>query len=62
VYIDGVLIDRSLEITPNQYKVFDIDLTGYTGGGHVIRLTCDQGSDGMDYDHADWAIAAFVTN
>jgi rhodanese-related sulfurtransferase len=60
VYVDGVLIDKSLEISPNQYKVFNIDLTGYAGAGHVLRLVCDQGSDGMDYDHADWAIAAFV--
>ena len=60
VYVDGVLIDKSLEITPNQYKVFDIDLSGYAGAGHVLRIACDQGSDGMDYDHADWAIAAFV--
>jgi len=60
VYVNGVLVDKSLEITPNQYKVFDIDLSSYTGAGHVLRLECDQGSDGMDYDHADWGHAAFV--
>jgi len=60
IYIDGVLIDKSLEVTPTQYKLFDIDLSGYTGGGYVLRLACDQGSDGMDYDHADWIYAAFV--
>jgi rhodanese-related sulfurtransferase len=60
VYVDGELIDKSLEIYPTQYKLFDINLSSYTGAGHVLRLAFDEGSDGKDYDHTDWGHAAFI--
>jgi len=59
VYVDGALIDQSPNLIPGQYKVFNIDLTGYTGGGHVLRLAADETADGKDYDHAVWCNAGF---
>ena len=62
VYIDGVLVDSSSLLTVNQYYVFDIDIPE---GAQEIRLYAFEGEyiyNSADYDHADWAIAAFFAD
>ena len=39
-------------------KTVDVDITG----AKVVRLIVEDGGDGMDYDHADWAEAVFTTS
>ena len=56
IYLDGELVGESFELVPQQYKVFDIDVTD----GSVLRLVADETADGINNDHADWGIAGFV--
>ncbi|MDR1156921.1 MAG: NPCBM/NEW2 domain-containing protein [Oscillospiraceae bacterium] len=58
VYIDGVLAAQSLQLTMDQYHVFDIEIPEDAA---AMRLYVDSTEDGMNWDHADWALAGFVT-
>lgn len=57
VYIDDTLVERSFQLTMDQYHVFDIEIPE---GAGTMRLSIDATEDGMNWDHADWALAGFI--
>lgn len=52
VYGDGILLDETSVLTNEDGAVpLDVDVTGV----RRLRLVADEGGDGKNFDHADWA-------